>query len=152
MLQNKVAHSLVVEDNPADIGLLREVLAESQLSYELHVTMDGQAALDFLDNQANPKPHLILLNLTLPRKSGHEVLNEWKQDAVLRRIPVIVLSSSASPADVGRAYDLHANCFIQKPLDLEDFFSVMHLMEDFWMRLAKLPPEQAAGTSSPQAP
>ena len=101
--------------------------------------MDGQEALDFLHDVSTPTPHLILLDLNLPRKNGHEVLEIIKQDALLRRIPVIMLSSSAAGSDVGRAYDLHANCFIQKPNDLDDFLNVMHLIEDFWMRLAKLP-------------
>ena len=101
--------------------------------------MDGQEALDFLHEGSKPTPHLILLDLNLPRMNGHEVLEIIKQDAILRRIPVIMLSSSAAASDVGHAYDLHANCFIQKPNDLDDFLNVMHLIEDFWMRLAKLP-------------
>ena len=130
MLPRRVIHILCVEDNPGDIRLLQEALSESQLPYQLHVTMDGEKALDFLRADDQPTPHLILLNLNLPRKSGHEVLEEIKQDAILRRIPVIVLSSSAAAADVGRAYDLHANCFIQKPMDLDEFFTVLHVIED----------------------
>src|SRR5688572_21611126 len=108
-MHRSVIHILTVEDNPGDIRLLKEALNASKLRYELHVTMDGQEGLDFLRSDNKPKPHLIFLNLNLPRKSGHEVLEIIKQDAVLRRNPVIVLSSSASATDVGRAYDLHAN-------------------------------------------
>jgi chemotaxis family two-component system response regulator Rcp1 len=149
-MQQKIIHLLIVEDNPGDVRLLKEAFKESKLHHQIHVVMDGQAALDFLNQKDNPKPHLILLNLNLPRKTGHEVLEAVKQDAVLRRIPIIVLSSSAATTDIGRAYDLHANCFIQKPTDLDEFLNVMRVIEDFWMRLAKLPPEDAARTSSPQ--
>ena len=113
--ERNVVHILVVEDNPADIRLLKEALNGSKLRHELHVTMDGQEALDFLHEGSKPTPHLILLDLNLPRKNGHEVLGIIKQDAILRRIPVIMLSTSAAASDVGHAYDLHANCFIQKP-------------------------------------
>ena len=140
---------LAVEDHPADLYLLREALTASPVRYTLHAAADGQAALDFLRDESQPTPHLILLDLNLPGKSGHDVLAEIKQDAVLRRIPVVVLSSSAAAHDVGRAYDLHANCYIQKPTDLDAFFTVMRVIEDFWMRLVQLPIEPAAGPIRP---
>lgn len=132
-------HILVVEDNPADIGLLRAVLAEAKFPYQLHVALDGQEALDFLQVTTNPRPHLILLDLNLPRMSGHQVLAILKQHERWRQIPVFIFSTSADEADVQLAYDLHANCFIQKPNDLHEFFTIMRLIETCWVRVAEFP-------------
>lgn len=139
-------HILLVEDNPADVNLLSECLREAAVPHQLHVTANGEEALEFLCRQGDyvnaPRPHLILLDLNLPRKSGHEVLEELKCDALLHNIPVIVLSSSANECDVGRAYDLHANCYIQKPFELDSFVRVIHAIQDFWVRIAQLPPPE----------
>src|SRR4029450_425941 len=140
-------HILLVEDNPADVNLLRESLRQASVTHQLHVTANGEDALEFLcrrgDHANAPRPQLILLDLNLPGKSGHELLEELKLDALLHNIPVIVLSPSASERDVGRAYDLHANCYIQKPSDLDSFLHVVHAIEDFWGRIAQLPPPDA---------
>jgi CheY-like chemotaxis protein len=139
---------LLVEDNPADVYLLSESLREAAVPPQLHVTANGEQALEFLCRQGDhanaPRPHLILLDLNLPRKSGHEVLEELKHNALLHNIPVIVLSSSANERDIARAYDLHANCYIQKPSDLDSFLHVVHAIEDFWGRIAQLPPADAS--------
>lgn len=138
-----IFHILLVEDNPGDLRLLREAFRDAKVPHQLHVATDGQEALDFLhkrDHHADaPQPHLILLDLNLPKMSGHEVLENLKRDAVLHNIPVIVLSSSADGRDIGRAYELHANCYIQKPSDLASFVQIMRLIEDFWMRIVQLP-------------
>lgn len=134
---------LLVEDNPDDVDLTREAFKESGLPTHLHVVEDGVEALAFLRHAhpyaAAPLPDLILLDLNLPKKSGHEVLAEIKTDPALRRIPVVVLTTSAAEADVARAYDLSANCYVTKPVELDDFLSVMHVIERFWREVVTLP-------------
>jgi chemotaxis family two-component system response regulator Rcp1 len=134
---------LLVEDNPADVRLTREALAECRIPCHLNVAYDGVEALDFLhrkgENADSPRPHLILLDLNLPRKDGREVLREVKSDQDLRRIPVIVLSTSRALRDLQTSYDLHANCYIAKPNDLDEFFRVVCSLEDFWLGVAQLP-------------
>lgn len=136
---------LLVEDNPGDVRLTREALREGKIRNNLHVARDGVEALAFLRRQGEhagaPRPDLILLDLNLPRKDGREVLTEIKDDATLRQIPVVVLTSSQAEEDIIRAYDLHANCYISKPVDLDQFISVVRSIEDFWFTVVKLPPE-----------
>jgi CheY-like chemotaxis protein len=136
---------LLVEDNPGDVRLTREALKEGKIRNNLHVARDGVEALAFLRRQGEhagaPRPDLILLDLNLPRKDGREVLTEIKEDASLRQIPVVVLTSSQAEEDIVRAYDLHANCYISKPVDLDQFINVVRSIEDFWFTVVKLPPE-----------
>jgi two-component system, chemotaxis family, response regulator Rcp1 len=134
---------LLVEDNPADARLTREVFEGGRLTTHLNVVPDGDEALAFLRREGQysecPRPKLILLDLNLPRKDGREVLQELKTDQSLSRIPVIVLTTSAAEADILHSYDLQANCFITKPLDLDEFFDVVRAIEDFWLTTARLP-------------
>jgi chemotaxis family two-component system response regulator Rcp1 len=134
---------LLVEDNPADARLTREVFEGGRLTTHLNVVADGEEALAFLRREGayadSPRPKLVLLDLNLPRKDGREVLQELKSDPMLSRIPVIVLTTSAAEADILHSYDLQANCFITKPLDLDEFFEVVRAIEDFWLTTARLP-------------
>lgn len=134
---------LIIEDNPADVRLLEEALKESTLNPTLYVLADGSIAIRFLDEvkgkNSQGLPHLILLDLNLPQKNGFEILKHIKDDKTLKRIPVIVLSSSQNPDDIAMAYDLHANCYLTKPVDLEPFFEIVKAVEYFWFQLARLP-------------
>lgn len=134
---------LIIEDNPADVRLLEEALKESTLNPTLYVLADGSIAIRFLDEvkgkNSQGLPHLILLDLNLPQKNGFEILKHIKDDKTLKRIPVIVLSSSQNPDDIAMAYDLHANCYLTKPVDLELFFEIVKAVEYFWFQLARLP-------------
>lgn len=134
---------LIIEDNPAEVRLLREAFKESSLHPTLYILGDGASAIRFLDEikQENSQglPHLILLDLNLPLKNGFEILQHIKGDVALKRIPVIVLSSSQNPDDIAKAYDLHANCYLTKPVDFEPFFEIVKALEYFWLQLAKLP-------------
>ena len=136
---------LLVEDNPGDVRLTREALREGKVRNNLYVASDGVDALAFLRREGQyadaVRPDLILLDLNLPRKDGREVLQEIKADATLRYIPVVVLTSSQAEQDILRAYDLHANCYVSKPVDLDQFIHVVHSIEDFWFTIVKLPPE-----------
>jgi two-component system, chemotaxis family, response regulator Rcp1 len=135
---------LMVEDNPGDVRLAVEVLKEAKVHNHISLAKDGVDALEFLRQRgpyANvPRPDLILLDLNLPRKDGREVLEEIKTDPDLRRIPVVVLTSSQSEEDILRAYDLHANCYITKPVDFDQFIRVVRTIEGFWLTVVKLPP------------
>jgi CheY-like chemotaxis protein len=139
---------LLVEDNPGDVRLTKEALKEGKLLNQLTVVGDGVEALSFLRKQgiyANAlQPELILLDLNLPKKDGREVLAEIKADPNLRRIPVVVLTTSSSEEDISKIYDLHANCYITKPVDLEQFMGVVKSIEDFWVSVVKLPSHEAA--------
>jgi CheY-like chemotaxis protein len=134
---------LLVEDNPADVDLTQETLAYAKIRNRLHVVTDGEDALAFLRRQGRYReairPDLILLDLNLPRKDGREVLAELKADPELRSIPVVVLTSSDAEKDVVRSYDLGANCYVTKPVDLDQFASVVRAIEDFWFVVVKLP-------------
>jgi len=130
-------HILLVEDNPGDVRLTIEALKESQYPNTLHVASDGVEALEYLRSQR--LPDLILLDLNLPRRSGREVLAEIKSDPALRRIPVMVLSTSRSELDVQFSYDHHANCYIQKPMELDRFFDIVRSIEQFWCSVVSLP-------------
>lgn len=135
---------LLVEDSPADVRLTREALKEAKVLNTLHVAQDGMAALAFLRKEGqyagNPSPDLILLDLNLPKKDGREVLAEIKQDENLKRIPVVVLTTSRAEEDVVRSYNLHANAYVTKPVDLTRFLEVIHTIEAFWLAVVTLPP------------
>jgi CheY-like chemotaxis protein len=134
---------LLVEDNPGDVRLTREALREGKIRNHLSVVPDGVEALAFLRRAGRyaeaPHPDVILLDLNLPRKSGREVLAEIKADGQLRRIPVVILTTSADEQDVLRAYELHANCYITKPVDFEQFSTVIQAIENFWLTVVTLP-------------
>jgi len=135
---------LMVEDNPGDVRLAQEALKDAKVSNTLMVVEDGAAALDFLyqrgDYHDAPRPDLILLDLNLPKKNGREVLEEIKQDARLKTIPVVILTTSQAEEDVVRAYRLHANCYITKPVDFVQFTKIVRTIEDFWLSVVTLPP------------
>jgi CheY-like chemotaxis protein len=135
---------LLVEDSPADVRLTREALKEAKVLNVLHTVHDGVTALAFLRKDGpfagSPRPDLILLDLNLPRKDGREVLAEIKQDESLKRIPVVILTTSRAEEDVVRSYDLHANAYITKPVDLKQFFEIVRAIEGFWLAVVTLPP------------
>ena len=134
---------LLVEDNPGDVRLTKEALKEGKLLNQLTVVGDGVEALSFLRKEGvyadAPQPELILLDLNLPKKDGREVLAEIKADPNLRRIPVVVLTTSSSEEDILKIYDLHANCYVKKPIDLDKFIEVVRECERFWLQVARLP-------------
>jgi|SRR5579863_267078 len=134
---------LLVEDNPGDVRLTREVLKDCKLRNNLFVCGDGEDAMDFLHRRrkhANAvRPDLVLLDLNLPRKSGREVLAEVKEDSDLKSIPIVVLTTSAAEQDVVQSYNLHANCYITKPVDLTQFMKIVNSTCDFWLEIVKLP-------------
>lgn len=136
---------LVVEDNPGDVWLIVEAFKQNKVSNKLHVVEDGVEALAFLrreDKYAGaPRPDIILLDLNLPKKDGREVLVEIKADKNLRRIPVVILTTSKAEEDIFKAYDLNANCYITKPIDLDHFIRVVKSIKEFWLTIVKLPSE-----------
>jgi two-component system, chemotaxis family, response regulator Rcp1 len=134
---------LIVEDNPADARLVREVMRDSKVLNEIHWVPDGVEALAFLRAQGKyadaPRPNLIFLDLNMPRKDGREVLREVKSDEKLKRIPIVVMTSSQAEEDVARAYDQHANCYVRKPIDFDQFHLVVKTLENFWFATVELP-------------
>ena len=136
---------LLVEDSPGDVRLTREALKDAKMHFNLHVTSDGIDAMSFLNHKeeyANvPRPDLILLDLNLPRKDGRQVLEEIKANPALMTIPIVILTTSASEEDVLRSYQLHANCYISKPVDLDGFLKVVKSIDNFWLSIVKLPRE-----------
>ena len=134
---------LLVEDNPGDVRLTKEALKEGRIANRLTVARDGVEAIALLRQEGAfagaARPDMILLDLNLPRKSGREVLAEIKIDADLCRIPVVILSTSQDEQDIARSYDLHANCYVSKPVDLEQFIQVVKAIEEFWLGVVKLP-------------
>jgi len=141
---------LLVEDNPGDVRLTQEALKTNKLQVSLHTAEDGEKAMRFLHQEGEysdcPHPDIILLDLNLPRKNGREVLAEIKNDPRLKRIPVVVLTMSKAEEDILDAYELHANCYIAKPIDLDQFVKVVKTIEDFWFTIVKLPQD---GTLNP---
>jgi CheY-like chemotaxis protein len=139
----KIVDILLVEDNSGDARLAQEALKDSKVRNKLHIVPDGMAATDFLFNRGDykdaPKPDLIILDLNLPKKDGREVLAEIKGDENLKRIPVVILTISRAEEDILKTYNLHANCFITKPLNLDKFLEVVKSIEDFWLTIVKLP-------------
>lgn len=134
---------LLVEDNPGDVFLAKEALKASKVYSNLNVVRDGQEALDYLTGKGYPdavRPDLILLDLNLPKKNGYEVLAEIKNDPNLNRIPVVILTSSGEENDIIKTYSLHANAYITKPVDLNQFIKIVNSIEDFWFTVVKLPP------------
>ena len=142
---SKIIEILLVEDNPGDIRLTQEALKEYKMMSSLHIVTDGEEAISFLRKEGKyqdvPRPDLILLDLNLPKKSGREVLAEIKADDKLKTIPVVVLTTSQSEEDISKAYNLNANCFISKPVDLDQFMKVVQSIETFWLTIVKLPKE-----------
>jgi len=134
---------LLVEDNPADVRLTVEILKETKVRNNLTVAGDGNEALELLRRTGRythaMRPDLILLDLNLPKKDGKQVLAEIKADPVLKRIPVVILTSSKAEEDIVKSYNLHANCYVTKPVDLEQFVKVVKSVEDFWLTIVKLP-------------
>jgi CheY-like chemotaxis protein len=134
---------LLVEDNPGDVRLTREALKEGKVYSNLHWAKDGVEALEFLRHEGRfadvPRPDIILLDLNLPKKDGREVLSEIKNDEDLKRIPVVILTTSKAEEDVLRSYQLHANCYVTKPVDLEKFIVVVQSIDRFWLTVVTLP-------------
>jgi two-component system response regulator len=137
---------LLVEDSPSDVDLTRESLEDTMVHNNLSVVGDGVEALAFLRREGEfvnaPHPDLILLDLNLPKKGGREVLSEIKSDPILRRIPVVVLTTSEAEQDIIESYNLHANCYVRKPVDLDAFIHVVRSIDNFWLALVKLPPTE----------
>ena len=135
---------LLVEDNPGDVRLTKEALREGKVYSNLHTVKDGVEAMEFLRKKGKykdvPRPDIILLDLNLPKKDGREVLQEIKSDDNLKRIPVVVLTTSKAEEDVLRTYNLHANCYVTKPVDLEKFMVVVKSIDVFWLTVVTLPP------------
>jgi len=142
-LQPQTVDILLVEDNAGDVRLTQEVLRDSKVCNNLIVASNGEEALSCLRRQGKYKdtvrPDLILLDLNLPVKDGREVLAQIKQDPDLKRIPVVVLTTSKAEEDILKTYNLHANCYVTKPVDLEQFIGVVKSLEDFWLAIVKLP-------------
>ena len=142
-LDGKIIEILLVEDNPGDARLAKEALRESKFWNNLNIAVDGVQALDYLRKKGKyadaATPDLVLLDLNLPKKDGREVLAEIKADDKLKRIPVVILTTSTAEEDILKTYDLHANCYISKPIDLDQFMKVVRSIEDFWISIVKLP-------------
>ena len=136
---------LLVEDSPGDVRLTREAFKDAKVHINFHVALDGAEAMAFLRNEGEhanvPRPDLILLDLNLPKKDGREVLKEIKESPTLKSIPVVILTTSESEADILRSYQLHANCYITKPVGLEGFLKVVNSIDSFWLSVVKLPRE-----------
>lgn len=146
MIDNRLGQNveiLLVEDNPGDIRLIVEVLKEGKINNNLSVVEDGEQALAYLRREGGYQhsivPDIILLDLNLPKINGTEVLAEIKKDPLLKYIPVIILTTSEAEQDILKAYDLHANCYITKPVNLEQFLTVVRSIENFWLTIVKLP-------------
>ncbi|MBW5445626.1 response regulator [Cohnella sp. CFH 77786] len=140
---DQIVEILLVEDNPGDVRLIVEVLKEGKIRNRLNVALDGEQALAYLrregEYQGAVQPDIILLDLNLPKIDGHGVLAVIKEDPALRHIPVIVLTTSEADQDILKAYEHHANCYITKPVDLEQFLGVVRSLENFWLTIVKLP-------------
>ena len=142
---SRAVRILLVEDNPGDVRLTREALREAKVRNEMAVAMDGEEAIAYLRRTGKFKdatrPDVIMLDLNLPKKSGLEVLKDVKSDDDLRRIPIVVVTSSEAEQDIVKSYNLHANCFVTKPVDLSRFLEVVKAVENFWLTIVQLPPE-----------
>lgn len=141
--KNDMVEILMVEDNPADVRLTREAFKDAKVLNHMNVVVDGEEAMAFLRQEGKyadaPRPELILLDLNLPKKDGREVLAEIKKDPELKRIPIVVLTTSDDEKDVFKAYDLHVNAYVKKPVDLHQFMKVVEAVEDFWLTVVRLP-------------
>lgn len=142
---SKCIDILLVEDSEGDARLAKEAMKDSKIRNKLYHVLDGVEAMAFLRNEGkyadSPRPDLVLLDLNLPRKDGREVLSEIKGDDALKKIPVVILTVSSAEEDILKSYDLHANCYITKPIDLDQFMKVIRSIEDFWLSIVKLPKE-----------
>lgn len=138
-----LVYILLVEDSAADIRLTQEALRDAKFANELHVVRDGERALDYLHNRGEfadaPRPDFVILDLNLPRKDGKEVLREIKGDPELRAIPIAVLTTSSQERDIVQSYQLGANCYLTKPLDIDEFIAVVQAVQDFWLGMVRLP-------------
>jgi chemotaxis family two-component system response regulator Rcp1 len=145
-IENRPIDILLVDDNPGDVRLTREALKDAKVLNEIHVARDGVEAMQFVHREGSfknaPMPDLILLDLNLPRKDGREVLADIKQDPKLCHIPIVVLTTSKAEEDIVKTYNLHANAYITKPVDLNRFVEIMHTLEEFWFTIVKLPPKE----------
>ena len=145
MNAKKIQVLLLVEDNPTDVMIAKEGLFSAKMLNHLHVTEDGVEAMEFLHQRGEyadaPRPDLILLDLNMPRKNGQEVLAEIKADDNLKNIPVVILTTSKSREDISKAYGLHANCYISKPVEFDAFTKVVQTIQDFWFYIVTLPAE-----------
>jgi CheY-like chemotaxis protein len=143
MKKSRPVNILLIEDNPGDIRLAQEAFKEGNINVNLNVKMDGLEAIRFLRKQqpyeGSSTPDLILLDLNLPKKDGREVLSEIKSDSDLKRIPVVILTTSNAEQDIQNSYNLHVNCYINKPVDFDRFFDIIQKIEDFWLQTAILP-------------
>ena len=141
--EEKPVEVLLAEDNPGDVKLTKKALEQGKLANNLHVATDGVEALQFLRQEGEyadePRPDLILLDLNMPRKDGQDVLKELQEDPDLRRIPVVVLTSSESEEDIAKSYELNANAYLTKPVDFDGFIEIVNRMENFWFKVVKLP-------------
>ncbi|HEX7535087.1 MAG TPA: response regulator [Syntrophales bacterium] len=144
---------LLVEDNPGDVRLTIEALKEGKVANIINVAIDGMDAMAFLQRAGNyanaPRPDLILLDLNLPKKNGREVLAEIKMDPDLKHIPVVILTTSQAEKDIIATYKMHANCYITKPVDFDQFINVVKSIEDFWFTVVRLPPKDAVPSKDP---
>ena len=140
---HRTVEILLIEDNPADIRLTVEALKDSKVANRVNYVFSGEDAMAYLRKQGKyadaVRPDIVLLDLNLPKKKGGEVLSEIKTDAELKRIPVVILTSSKAEEDIIKTYDLHANCYISKPVDINQFIRIVHVIEDFWFTIVKLP-------------
>ena len=142
----KVANILLVEDNAADIALTKKAIEKSKIVNNLSITRDGEEAMDFLYKKGKysdaKKPDLIILDLNLPKKDGREILEEVKKDEDLKKIPVVILTTSNAEKDILKTYNLYANCYITKPLDFDQFIAIVKQINDFWFSIVKLPRDE----------
>ena len=139
----KPVEILLAEDNPGDVMLTKKALEQGKVANNLHVVTDGVEALEYLRQEGEyadePRPDLVLLDLNMPRKDGQDVLEELQDDPDLRRIPVVVLTSSESEEDIAKSYELNANAYLTKPVDFDGFIDIVNRMENFWFKVVKLP-------------
>ncbi len=142
----KAVEILLIEDNPGDVRLTIEALKESKILNNLHVAVDGIEAMSYLNREGKfkdePRPDLIILDLNLPKKDGSEVLEEIKEDESLKKIPVVILTTSEAEQDIIKSYELHANCYITKPVNMDQFIKVVKSIGDFWFSIVILPPSE----------
>ena len=142
----KAVEIFLIEDNPGDVRLTIEALKECKILNNLHVAVDGIEAMSYLNKEGKfkdePRPDLIILDLNLPKKDGREVLGEIKEDESLKKIPVVILTTSEAEQDILRSYELHANCYITKPVNMNQFIKVVKSISDFWFSIVLLPPSE----------
>ena len=145
MRANRAAEILLIEDNPGDLELIEEALQSGRVLNRISMVADGEAAIRFLNRDKGyenaPRPDLVLLDLNIPKKDGFEVLAEIRSNPNLARVPVVILTSSQADRDIAKSYSLHANCFVSKPVDVDEFLSVVRSTGEFWLNIVKLPGE-----------